>query len=334
MAPEERQLLVNIEKDSVSRDEYGDLINEKELVRYYLNSKRIDEARKYKSAIGKASHHVYPILFARAYEREGLIKEAIKCYAKQIALKHDHRESIEAIGRLSPFAVLKEFDAFQKIKQCIPGYKFLNMFDVGANIGQTVRRYLQFTEDNVQIYSFEPAPESYAKLKEEYDHFPNVHLFQLGISKAASSFTMLCEGASTMNRIIDSPSGVENLDHTQTINCVSLEDFCRDNSIDNISYLKIDTEGHEMEAIEGFGKMSANIDFIEFEVSANSYNKYHTSFQDIYDKLSNLGFYLFHIQEQCNEWTGGGYPVLRRFNAIFINKNIVGEMKGVLSSLC
>ena len=48
MAPEERQLLVNIEKDSVSRDEYGDLINEKELVRYYLNSNRINEARKYK----------------------------------------------------------------------------------------------------------------------------------------------------------------------------------------------------------------------------------------------------------------------------------------------
>ena len=75
--------------------------------------------------------------------------------------------------------------------------------------------------------------------------------------------------------------------------------------------------------------MAANIDF-ECEVSANEYNKYHTSYQQIYDKLSAYGFYLFHIQEQTNEWTGGGYPVLRRFNAISLTKCC--RVKGVLAS--
>ena len=208
------------------------------------------------------------------------------------------------------------------------------MFDIGANVGQTVKRYLQLADDdNIQIYSFEPAPLSFAALEKEYKHVSNVHLFQLGISNISSNFQMLCNGASTMNRIVHGLTEEKSLDLMQTIKCVSLEQFCVDNAIDAISYLKIDTEGHEIEGIDGFGKMAANIDFVECEVSANQYNKYHTSYQEIYDKLSAYGFYLFHIQEQTNEWTGGGYPVLRRFNAIFINKNIVGEMNGVLAEI-
>ena len=334
MASEEKKLLQDLQEDPNSRDMYGDVINEKEVVRFYLNNNKFKEALKY-SLDQDSKRHRYPILFARAYEQNGEFGMALKCFAEQISIKHDHREALEGINRLSGFYGAKppEFDSFRKIKQCLPAYKFRNMFDIGANVGQTVKRFLQFADDNIQIYSFEPAPDSFAILEKEYRHISNVHLFQLGISNISSSFQMLCNGASTMNRIVDGSTEEKSLGLTQEIECVSLEQFCVENVINEISYLKIDTEGHEIEGIDGFGKMAANIDFIECEVSANQYNKYHTSYQKIYDKLSAYGFYLFHIQEQTNEWTGGGYPVLRRFNAIFINKNVVGDMKGVLASI-
>ena len=334
MNPEENKLLLNLKADALSKDAYGDLINEKELVRYYLNNNRLKEAKKL-SLAKDSKRHRYPILFARAYEQKGEVNNALRCYAEQVSLKHDHREALEGINRLLSFYNIKppEFDSFRKIKKCLPEYKLRNMFDVGANIGQTVKRYLQFGDGNTQIYSFEPAPQSFAALEKEYKHFKNVHLFRLGISNVSSSCQMLCNGASTMNRITAGSAEKKDLQFMQKIECVSLEEFCFNHSIENISYLKIDTEGHEIEGIDGFGNMASKIDFVECEVSANQYNKYHTSYQQIYDKLSAYGFYLFHIQEQTNEWSGGGYPILRRFNAIFINKNVVGPLNGVLSSL-
>ena len=110
----------------------------------------------------------------------------------------------------------------------------------------------------------------------------------------------------------------------------TLSAFCRERGIDHIDFLKIDTEGHDLDIILGAEDFLDRINFVQCEVSANSYNKFHVSFNDLSEHMFGNNFYLYRICEQMMEWTGRGYPVLRRFDAVFINARVVGPLRNVL----
>ncbi len=44
-----------------------------------------------------------------------------------------------------------------------------------------------------------------------------------------------------------------------------LDDYCKENNIDHIDFLKIDTEGFDFEVIKGCGRFIKNIKYIQFE---------------------------------------------------------------------
>ena len=52
----------------------------------------------------------------------------------------------------------------------------------------------------------------------------------------------------------------------ETVNVVTIDNFCKKNNIKKIDLLKIDTEGHEAEVLEGASKMlKKNIKYILIE---------------------------------------------------------------------
>ena len=62
---------------------------------------------------------------------------------------------------------------------------------------------------------------------------------------------------------------------TIMIKCIKLENFIKKYKINDIDILKIDTEGHELQVMKGFGKYIKNIKciLIEFHIS-NIYVNY------------------------------------------------------------
>jgi len=92
-----------------------------------------------------------------------------------------------------------------------------------------------------------------------------------------------------------------------------------------ISYLKIDTEGNELKVLAGGDKLISNTDFIELEAAMNKYNNYHESYSSLSEFLFDQGFYLFGIFDQTHEWGGGGAPVIRRVNPVFIHERVFGR---------
>jgi hypothetical protein len=40
--------------------------------------------------------------------------------------------------------------------------------------------------------------------------------------------------------------------------------------------------------------------------------------------------HLYRIYGQTKEWSGGGYPVLRRFDPVFINGRLIGPLQNLL----
>ena len=109
---------------------------------------------------------------------------------------------------------------------------------------------------------------------------------------------------------------------------MTLDDFCQDQKINHISYLKVDTEGADLDVLQGArGALERNeIDFVEVEAGMNPHNKYHVPLEKLKSFLEGHDYYIFGIYEQVREWIEKK-PNLRRTNAVFISNKMISQYK-------
>nr|WP_272877315.1 FkbM family methyltransferase [Neoroseomonas eburnea] len=202
----------------------------------------------------------------------------------------------------------------------MPDWQPQCIFDVGANKGQSCTAYAGMFPA-ATIHAFEPVPQSFESLRIAAGQYPNIAVHQLALSSAPGIVKMTAAGASTMNRIVsgdtaESPDGIE-------VRAVPGHIVAAELGISRISFLKIDTEGHDLDVLLGFSPLLPQVDFVEVEAAMNPYNKTHVQFRLLEDTLRNFGFLLFRFYEQAMEFQRGGRPVLRRTNPLFINQRLV-----------
>jgi hypothetical protein len=76
--------------------------------------------------------------------------------------------------------------------------------------------------------------------------------------------------------------------NAQKVGVTTVDQFCDENGVDRIQFLKIDTEGKEMEVLQGAARMiqEGRIDFIQFEFGDTFlHTPYH--FIDVWNYLSD-----------------------------------------------
>jgi len=143
-------------------------------------------------------------------------------------------------------------------------------FDIGANIGNYSEELL--TKTNATVYCFEPLPTTYALLKNKLSGY--------GHRLVAEN-----KGVGSENRTLTIHFNPEAIEHASfsadvkkvsyvtnemeiDVEVVTLDSYCAKNSITNIDFVKIDTEGFEAEvfkgALETFRKTQPKFIQIEF----------------------------------------------------------------------
>ena len=174
------------------------------------------------------------------------------------------------------------YDIFVDISENLKNYKIDTIFDVGANIGQSAEQYNKI-HPFANIYCFEPIYETFQILKNNVVTHDNTKCFQFALGATNTKGTMLSEGTSTMNHLMAGSENIENDAHYEKVEVKTLDDFCRENSISSISYLKIDTEGGDLDVLKGSKTMleAQNIDLIEVEAGMNPRNKHHVPFEKL-----------------------------------------------------
>ncbi|MDB5414096.1 MAG: methyltransferase FkbM family [Rubritepida sp.] len=236
----------------------------------------------------------------------------------------------------------------------VPGYDFRTILDVGANLGQSCLPLAEALP-RARIYAFEPAARSFAVLQANVADQPGVEAVNLALGARTERGAMTGRGTSVVNRLTLPPPSVQtSLARTslaqalgrapggpppvlepprrarqQEVEIVAGADFCRDRGIDHISFLKVDTEGHDLEVVRGFGPLLQIVDFVQVEAATNEYNETHVPLRDFLTVLGQAGFYLFRIYGEAFEFKGGGRPVSRRCNPVFIHRRLVGDMEGI-----
>jgi FkbM family methyltransferase len=216
-------------------------------------------------------------------------------------------------------------DVLAAIQRDLPRKSRQVIIDVGANAGQsTLRCARQFPE--ARIHGLEPVPDTFQKLSSAVQSFANIQPHRIALGRASGERILVLADDPAMSRFARD----EAADRTTVVQVVTLTDFCRDHDIDHIDFIKIDTVGFDLEVILGAEEVLDRIDFLQCVVSANPYNRFHASLDEVLRHMLGRDFYLYRICDQTMEWTGGGYPLLRRLDCVFVHARVVGPLLNVL----
>lgn len=178
-----------------------------------------------------------------------------------------------------------EYNLFQTIKPLLK-----TVVDVGA---RDDTYFIEQSPPSTELYLFEPHPEFYKKLmgtiqqKGLDTQYSNLHVFNLGVSDTSNKMAYFEKAQSFVNRWNEQPSKF-----LPVVRLDSLEELQRTSEI---SFLKIDTEGYEIDVLRGAEKLFGKIKLIQFEYGG-TYPHRGVLLQDVVEYLKQHGFiFLYYI---------------------------------------
>ena len=150
-------------------------------------------------------------------------------------------------------------------------------FDVGANVGQTAS-LLKKMWPAMRIVCFEPTPDTYAKLERTVATLPGVTAQNIGLGATAGTFDLFTYPDDPLLNSLSaqSPFTVRFASKydpmVKKVDCTvrTLDEVRRESGIERINLLKIDTEGFDLQVLEGAQETlrEGRIDFIYLEFNS------------------------------------------------------------------
>jgi FkbM family methyltransferase len=143
------------------------------------------------------------------------------------------------------------------------------LFDVGGNIGGYSEGAIDVFEAfgiNYEIHVFEPQVSCFEKLKDKFKNNQNVILNNYGLGRIRENISLhkTAEGSSGASIFKRNVYGEEVF--TEKILLENGDAYIENKVIDRINFLKIDTEGNELNVLSGFrNALNLKIENIQFE---------------------------------------------------------------------
>ena len=221
----------------------------------------------------------------------------------------------------TPQRVPRRNPLVEAVEHHLPGYRPEVVFDVGANVGadgDRVRARLS-AGDRLCVRAGRGNVPDACRKRRGGDAHPAV---QPRAWQARRARAHAHPALSVSNRIA---TWRDYYRPHETVTMASGDAFCAEHSIEQIGFLKIDAEGHDLEVLRGFTAMlkASRVDLVEAEVGMNPENRMHASFGSVQKFLERLGYRLFLLYDFGRDAPFTGRVVLRRCNAVFASPKLV-----------
>jgi FkbM family methyltransferase len=203
------------------------------------------------------------------------------------------------------------------------------MFDIGANQG-VCSKQLRHRLPTSAIYAFEPNAETFRILESNLAS-DCVRCFNLGFGSDVGRGILyhyadnrVTSHASMYEDVLLQLHGSAHVAQ-EVFEMTTLDRFCESSGIGHIDFLKIDTEGHELEVLKGGASMLSEdrIDIIQFEF--NEMNVISRVFlRDFYELLTGFDIYRLDTHRLIP------MPKYRPADEIFLFQNLVAIRRDLL----
>ena len=152
------------------------------------------------------------------------------------------------------------------------------VFDIGANIGQSVFDYAEHFK-NAKIYSFEPVKSTFHELAKNTNKYTNVQIYNIGfgVEKKQQLINLISDSRSNSIKFHTDSQNKE------LIEIDTIDNFSSTNSITQLDFVKIDTEGYEIEVLKGSENLLKHqrIHFILTECEISKSEEHYTGLSEL-----------------------------------------------------
>lgn len=169
--------------------------------------------------------------------------------------------------------------------------------DIGGNVGEYSAE-LRRRNPDLEIHVFEPSSVNIEKLIQRFGGDQWIHVIPHALSDKADSAVLYSNvagsglGSLTQRRL--DHFNIE-FDVKETVKTIRFEDYWRDSlGCRTLDIVKIDIEGHELTALNGFGDAINNTRVLQFEFGGCNIDT-RTYFQDFWYYFKDKGFHLYRI---------------------------------------
>lgn len=158
------------------------------------------------------------------------------------------------------------------------------IFDVGC---RSDSEYIFF---NGEVHYFDPVNEFIENLKKKENTNKTSYFNNFGLGNDNSKFYYYPNYQSFYDRV--NSCGSSDDSNKVLLDIRKGKDYVTDNNIKSIDFLKIDTEGYELNVLEGFEDFLENIKIIQFEYGGTFLDN-NLKLIDVINYLENKGFHKF-----------------------------------------
>ena len=214
----------------------------------------------------------------------------------------------------------RNFDAIILNAYQIIGKSPKIIFDVGSHNGSSINRFSKLF-GKPQIFAFEPNNDLYFKIKDKFQD-KNIHISNKALGKQKGTVEFNSHNSSTgSSSLLDfNPNSSfasrrkltrTNVDRVKVL-MTTLDDVVSSRELEKIDYLKIDTQGTELEVLLGAEKLLKlkKIDFIEFEIILTPIYLNMPKWSEILNYLLNFDYHLIALSNDGRFFNLGPYDTL------------------------
>ena len=138
------------------------------------------------------------------------------------------------------------------------------IFDIGANVGDWSRFVIEEYKDIFyKLYMFEPSLLTFKQLKSNIAESNNKFLYPIGFGDKKDNLQIFYDNEAQGSASIL----MKGAKFSEEIKIETIDDFCKENSIVQIDFLKMDVQGYEYNILLGAKEMlgRGKIKYIQFE---------------------------------------------------------------------
>jgi len=198
-----------------------------------------------------------------------------------------------------------------------------NALDIGANVGQFSGPFHEAFPTAV-IHCFEPVAATFARLSRRFQGASQVHCHNLGLGSREGEAGIFVNPDDTESSLVAHYGAYRE----ETVKLSTVDAFCQRQGLDQIDFVKIDTEGFEIEVLNGATRMLAEhkISLLLVETELIPSKKVFIPLLELNGLLAHFDYELFGIYHQQQHWDGK--KSLYFVNALFAAPELVGHGAG------